>query len=142
MVIAIALIVPAGIAGIASTIALRFWLRDRERSAEFDRLAHAAARRSAAIQAAPVVANSPRAPRRDSAERSVPGGPILIAVPDLTAAGTPPGAEPETLSHRYGPIWELADSGASADIIARATGQPIGQVELILGLRRVASGAG
>ncbi len=40
------------------------------------------------------------------------------------------------LSQRYAAIWDLADSGASPDVIARATGQPIGQIELILGLRR------
>ena len=33
-------------------------------------------------------------------------------------------------------IWALADAGAPAEAIARETGQPIGQVELILGLRR------
>jgi hypothetical protein len=40
------------------------------------------------------------------------------------------------LSQRYAAIWELAASGASPDAIARATGQPVGQIELILGLRR------
>ena len=40
------------------------------------------------------------------------------------------------LSQRYAAIWDLADTGASPDVIARATGQPIGQIELILGLRR------
>ena len=40
------------------------------------------------------------------------------------------------LSQRYAAIWELAESGSTPDAIARATGQPIGQIELILGLRR------
>jgi len=63
--------------------------------------------------------------------------PTLIAVPNLAASSS---AEPEPasaeLGQRFGAIWELADSGAPAEAIARATGQPIGQVELILGLRR------
>ena len=61
--------------------------------------------------------------------------PRLIAVPKLSAALDRPAMQ-GGLSQRYGAIWELADSGASPDAIARATGQPIGQIELILGLRR------
>ena len=63
-------------------------------------------------------------------------GPILIEVPDL-APPSPEAIEvPAEFAERFGGIWELADSGASADAIARATGQPIGQIELILALRR------
>lgn len=61
--------------------------------------------------------------------------PRLIAVPKLAAMSDRP-AMHVGLATRYSAIWELADSGASADAIARATGQPIGQIELILGLRR------
>ncbi|HEX8204327.1 MAG TPA: hypothetical protein VF590_27865, partial [Isosphaeraceae bacterium] len=63
-------------------------------------------------------------------------GPTLIAVPDL--AGPPGEAEAASaeLARRFGAIWDLADAGAPAEAIARGTGQPIGQVELILGLRR------
>jgi hypothetical protein len=75
------------------------------------------------------------------ADRKGPGasaatGPTLIAVPDL--AGPPAEAEAASaeLARRFGAIWDLADAGASAEAIARGTGQPIGQVELILGLRR------
>ena len=69
------------------------------------------------------------------------GDPTLIAVPKL------PAAQDRTAMHggigqRYAAIWELADSGASADAIARATGQPIGQIELILGLRRQVDSSG
>ena len=46
------------------------------------------------------------------------------------------------LARRFGPIWELADKGRSPGAIARETGQPIGQVELILGLRRPSDGDG
>jgi hypothetical protein len=44
----------------------------------------------------------------------------------------------EALSRRHGPIWDLAAAGEPAGEIARATGQPIGQIELILALRRQA----
>ena len=44
------------------------------------------------------------------------------------------------LTQRYAAIWSLAASGSSAEVIARATGQPVGQIELILGLRRQIDG--
>ncbi len=74
--------------------------------------------------------------RDDAGQASALAGPTLIAVPDLAAAPAENAAVGEDLARRFGPIWDLADSGASADAIARATGQPIGQVELVLGLRR------
>jgi hypothetical protein len=74
--------------------------------------------------------------RLDAAEATTPPGPTLIAVPIITAATELPASPPKGLTHRFSPIWELADKGASADAIARVTGQPVGQVELILGLRR------
>jgi hypothetical protein len=82
--------------------------------------------------------------RIDPAQPSALNGPTLIAVPDLAAQApavrsAPAGAE---LAARFGAIWELADRGASADAIARSTGHPIGQVELILGLRRQLAAAG
>jgi hypothetical protein len=40
------------------------------------------------------------------------------------------------LGRRFAAVWEMADSGATPEAIARETGHPIGQVELILGLRR------
>ena len=61
--------------------------------------------------------------------------PRLIAVPKLASAPDRQAMQ-NGLSQRYAAIWELAESGASPDAIARATGQPIGQIELILGLRR------
>jgi hypothetical protein len=61
--------------------------------------------------------------------------PKLIKVPRL-ASTQDRQAMQGGLSQRYAAIWELAEGGASADSIARATGQPIGQIELILGLRR------
>ena len=65
-------------------------------------------------------------------------GPTLIAIPGLppAPASDPHGAE--TLARRYAWIWELVDAGESEEAIARKAGLPIGQVEVILGLRRQA----
>ncbi len=67
----------------------------------------------------------------------------LIAVPSLAAAGSEAVAHEAAaiLTRRYGPIWDLADSGQAVEAIAGATGQPVGQVELILALRRQAGPA-
>jgi hypothetical protein len=64
----------------------------------------------------------------------------MIAVPNLAA---PPGdreASVSGLAQRYAAIWTLADNGGSPEVIARATGQPRGQIDLILGLRRQVDG--
>ena len=67
-------------------------------------------------------------------------GRTLIAVPDLTA---PPSTNPsDDMARRYGSIWDLAEAGVSPESIARDTGQPIGQVELILGLKSPRAAAG
>ena len=85
---------------------------------------------------APSSGSSPIAPRRvDRGETNAARGPTLIAVPHLAAPASE-GTAAADLDRRFGAIWALADSGASAEEIARGTGQPIGQVELILGLRR------
>jgi hypothetical protein len=77
-----------------------------------------------------------RAHRAHRAAETAIAGPTLIAVPNL--AGSPGKAAPvaEELNRRFGPIWALAEAGLSADAIAVRSGQPVGQVELILGLRR------
>jgi hypothetical protein len=63
--------------------------------------------------------------------------PVLIAVPGLAAPDHEPGDRSETeLGQRHAEAWALASSGASPAEIARQTGQPIGQVELIVGLYR------
>jgi hypothetical protein len=64
-------------------------------------------------------------------------GPTLIAIPDLGAGE----AESERravseLGERHGEAWTLAAAGVSPEEIARRTGQPIGQIELIVGLYR------
>jgi len=77
-----------------------------------------------------------RPKRGERARADAAPAPTLIAVPSLAAPPSEREASINGISHRYAAIWSLADSGASADVIARATGQPIGQIELILGLRR------
>jgi hypothetical protein len=93
-------------------------------------------------------ARDPEAARRGPAQTqlhrgaaSAIGGPTLITIPSLSALGpeataTATAAVAAELGRRFGAIWALADSGQSAEAIARTTGQPVGQVELILGLRR------
>lgn len=91
--------------------------------------------------AGPAVFRRPAAPGRsrpardDAAGDDDPREPKLITVPKL-AAGDRPTVD-AGLGQRYAAIWDLARTGATADVIARATGQPIGQIELILGLRRL-----
>jgi hypothetical protein len=68
--------------------------------------------------------------------------PILIAVPDLTAPDHEPDDRSEVeLAQRHGEAWALVAAGASPAEIARQTGQPIGQVELIVGLYRQLHGS-
>ena len=80
--------------------------------------------------------NSRPARRVDRGTLATSSGPTLISVPDLSA---PPASNSEAaaeLDRRFGPVWAMADEGKPVDAIARETGYPIGQVELILGLRR------
>lgn len=77
-----------------------------------------------------------RAHRFDRAEDNAVPGPTLIAVPNLASPPEATSATSEELARRFGSIWSLAEEGASAETIAQRTAQPIGQVELILGLRR------
>jgi hypothetical protein len=71
-----------------------------------------------------------------------PEDPPLIAVPNLASASPDRQATHDTLGQRYAAIWSLADTGAPPEVIARAIGQPIGQIELILRLRRKIDGVG
>lgn len=65
------------------------------------------------------------------------GGSTLIAIPDLAAGGNEPDSQAETeLVKRHAEVWTLAAVGMPPGEIARQTGQPIGQVELIVGLYR------
>ncbi|HWE37613.1 MAG TPA: hypothetical protein VG406_13680 [Isosphaeraceae bacterium] len=105
------------------------------------RLAEELAERLKALEARPSPAEPIPAPtvrhRADPPAPSAIAGPMLIEVPELPrAAGSGGGAAAAELAARFGTIWALADDGASPEVIARRTGQPIGQVELVLGLRR------
>jgi len=87
----------------------------------------------------------PRAWRKEP-PAATPGGPnlveprnspTLIAVPALAVPSPGPDGHPEEeLGERHLDILSLAAAGAPPGEIARQTGQPIGQVELILGLHR------
>jgi hypothetical protein len=84
----------------------------------------------------PAVEPRPSATLRfDRAAQAIPG-PTLIAVPDLSANAVEPSPASAELGRRFGAIWDLADAGESTETVASRTGYPIGQVELILGLRR------
>jgi hypothetical protein len=67
--------------------------------------------------------------------------PKLIAVPDLSAPPAPESDSAHALRLKYQEIWDQADSGLDAEAIARASGQPVGQIELILSLRRFDPGS-
>jgi hypothetical protein len=83
-------------------------------------------------------ADSPE--RRGSVRADSSHEPALIAVPNLEGEPHDRDVTASGLKERYAAIWALADTGATPDVIARATGQPIGQIELILGLRRQIDG--
>jgi hypothetical protein len=76
----------------------------------------------------------------EAAPTRSPVEPRLIVVPNLASASGDREGMLSGLTQRYAAIWTLADTGASPEVIARATGQPIGQIELILGLRRQIDG--
>ena len=83
-----------------------------------------------------------RSRRLDRRQVALADGPVLIAVPSLTPSPSAAlmAAAAVEFDRRFGPIWALADAGTPRDEIARQTGYPVGQVELILGLRGAKSG--
>jgi hypothetical protein len=95
----------------------------------------------------PEIGLSPASPsfRRQAHLRQSPeerDAPILIAIPDLGARDPEPGDRSETeLGQRHGEVWALAAAGASPTEIARQTGQPIGEVDVIVGLYRQLHGS-
>jgi hypothetical protein len=125
-----------GIAGLA--VALRKLGRDSARRLEALEVRLAKLESPVGKEPAKPIATRTRAkpaPGRRT-DRSAPPGRTLISVPDLAASSpvsTPP---PDDLTRRFGAIWDLAEAGVSPESIARDTGQPIGQIELILGLQR------
>ncbi len=77
-----------------------------------------------------------RVRRLDPGQSATSGGPTLISVPNLAAPPAPPSEAAAELDRRFGDVWAMADRGVPVEEIARESGYPIGQVELILGLRR------
>jgi hypothetical protein len=135
------------LAALAAAAALAGWLGARRRpsrQAALESLVRGLAERVRALEArldaapAPTRARGPEGPppRADRPEPPRPPGPTLIAVPDLAAPPADHSEAAAELARRFGPVWDLADAGTPAEAIARASGHPIGQVELILGLRR------
>ncbi len=150
-------VAPAGASGPDSEVAPPAWAR-REHARRLDdldgrhraiearlaRLEVWAATASASASSVPpgAIASHPAGPRGgrrgDRGGPATAGGPTLIAIPNLGAASASapaPGAA-AGLDRRFGAVWALADAGAPASVVARETGYPVGQVELILGLRR------
>ena len=129
---------------IASVAALVISVRDRARSRraiveigeEFSRISALLASLGSSSSR---VSEDERRPAGPRLNRRADGPnfqvPPLIAVPDLAPPAPSEVAIPEELVRRFGAIWEMADGGASPSEIARNVGLPIGQVELILGLR-------
>jgi hypothetical protein len=63
--------------------------------------------------------------------------PTLIAIPNMGAVeDDSEGGAGGELGERHGEAWTLAAAGVPPEDIARQTGQPIGQIELIVGLYR------
>jgi hypothetical protein len=91
-----------------------------------------------AIESLTASAPAPTTRRADPPGTAPARGPTLIAVPSIAADGSAAAASEAAAEfrRRFAPIWERAEAGERPDAIARATGHPIGQVELILGLRR------
>lgn len=83
---------------------------------------------------------SPTAPRRIDQPRAFAGEATppanLISVPNLAVSGVAHVSPESDLNQRCASVWDLAEAGASAEAIARTTGHPIGEIELILGLKR------
>ncbi len=80
---------------------------------------------------------APLSPTRLADREPPQASPTVIAIPDL--AGEAHAADPQVetdLSLRHAEVWALAAKGATPEEIARQTNQPIGQVELIVGLYR------
>jgi hypothetical protein len=139
-----AIVVLAALLAVVSAVAGALWWRVRSLPLiEAVRLARALTARRRALEAllervASVEGSSVPVGAGDAAfrvdgARTLAAGPRLIAVPDLSASPSPASAE---LAGRYAAVLDMADAGASAEAIAHATNQPVGQVELILGLRR------
>jgi hypothetical protein len=115
-------------------VALR-WRRSRFEDYLLDRLG-VLSRRIEELEARAPMAAEPGRDRNTRGERRGPPS-LLISVPSLDSreADRSLGAN-QGLAERYAAVWRMADSGSSMEAISRETQTPIGQIELILGLRR------
>lgn len=147
-------VVFAGLLTVTSGLAGMFWWRSRALPLwKIAQLARELTERQRALEALferlekagnlrPTARPHPNGPltmaphRLDPPQTDAVAGPTLISVPDLTARPTDAPLAATELAERFGTIWERAERGEPAEAIARAIGQPIGQVELVLGLRR------
>jgi hypothetical protein len=92
---------------------------------------------ASATEAAIAIASHPgglRVGRR--VDPAMSGSTPLISVPNLATPASSTSEAAAELDRRFGPVWAMADEGVAIEGIARESGYPIGQVELILGLRR------
>jgi hypothetical protein len=158
LLLGIASLVPVAAAGVCSIRSLRQLRRETiDRHGELDRRLRTIEARFEKNEARggkpagrtraadDTIASLPDAWRKDPAV-SVPARPMvnelrdsptLIAVPALATPSSKPLESPEGgLDERHAEILALAATGSSPGEIARRTGQPIGQVELVLGLHR------
>jgi hypothetical protein len=74
--------------------------------------------------------------RRRPRGRAVP---TLISLPDLDDRPVEPDRLAATLAEleeKHGDVWRRGEAGEAADAIARDTGRPVGEVEMVLRLRR------
>jgi len=63
--------------------------------------------------------------------------PTLISVPGLDAFSDEElKAAGDALGRRHATVWELAESGLTHEAISTTTGRPVGEIELILALKR------
>jgi hypothetical protein len=71
--------------------------------------------------------------------RQVQGEPALDVTVDDEEASAPSPTRTTPAEHRHAEIYSLADQGRAAADIAHELSRPVGEVELILSLRRVKS---
>lgn len=76
----------------------------------------------------------PRAGHPGSDDREP--APSLISVPDMSRPTAVETGSAPAPPRKHEDVWAMAQRGASAAEIARATGRPIGQVEIILRLQQ------
>jgi hypothetical protein len=139
--IGIALLVMQGALLIGvSGLAWRLWQRLRvEQSRRASKEAEPSGRAAPAARSSAWPSGPPRIdPRQVATPVARASRPILIRVPSLKDAAGQKDREDAgvQLARLHAPIWERAERGQTAAEIAGATGRPLGEVEVVLALRR------